>query len=465
MDPEYKVNVPALLQLYEDAGYDKQDFMTASCMSGSFMTSSKCFRSLWPFHAVVINWHSLSLPQIELDWLYKACWQHTLKPPPDVDIKITLASITRLDVSNNKLHSLPPQVFQMPSLKSLNASKNSIEELVFEEEVTTPVIDGAGYEVVLKDPSVTVLNVKPVFSRSVKPSKSAWTCSVLEEVNFHSNKLQTIHADVFKLPGLIRANFSDNCIDNLPFEMWFSPKLNELNLSRNNLSTLPMSQYGGLGGVPVPIDRTPTHENLSVASSYGSPGTSEPGTPLRAVTINTSESVNLCRQSMPNPPSSLSLSSPNHTYPDSPEAVQSPTPPYEVLPVTYLNQWTDKIRIRSSLGQDTTNSSCDTQSKLSELNLSHNAFQSIPQGLACLALHLDKLNLTHNKLVQIGPIENYPAGLKWLDLSYNGIKNEVVFECEGPSEQEMYSYGSLSVKTCYNPSIQNKQIRRFVLLA
>ena len=460
MDPEYKVNIVALLQLYEDAGYDRQDFMTASCMSGSMMTSSKCFRSLWPSHAVVINWHSLSLPQIEVDWLYKACWQHTLKPPPDVDIKITLASITRLDVSNNHLRTLPPEVFQMPSLKTLNASNNAIELLVFEDEVTTPVTD-AGYEVVLKDPSVSILtNVKPVFSRSVKPSKSAWVCSVLEEVDIHSNKLQTIPADVFKLLHLVRANFSDNCLDSLPFEMWSAPKLIELNLSRNNLSTLPMNQYGGIDGVPVPRDRTHVLD-LSVASSYGSPGNSESGTPHRGMSINTSasESLHLSRQSLPNPPSSLSLHNPGITqsYPDSPDAVQCLTPPYQVLPVTYLNQWTDKIRIHSSLGQDTKSTSSDIQSQLTELNLAHNNFSTIPQGLACVALHLDKMNLSHNKLSQIGPLENYPAGIKWLDLSHNDIMSERMSDCE----EEMYSYSSLSVKTCYNPQIQSRQFRRY----
>jgi len=74
------------------------------------------FRSLWPSCAVVINWHSLNLPLIEVDWLYKACWQHTLRPPPDVDIKITLASVTRLDLSNNHPTALPTR--GLPDAKS-----------------------------------------------------------------------------------------------------------------------------------------------------------------------------------------------------------------------------------------------------------------------------------------------------------------------------------------------------------
>ena len=465
MDTEYKINFMALLQLYEEAGYEKQDFMmssfmTSSIMGASCMTSSRAFRSLWPSCAVVINWHSLNLPIVEVDWLYKACWQHTLRPPPDVDIKITLASVTRLDLSNNHLQILPPEIFQMPSLKMLNASKNHIEEITFQDEVETPTLENSDYDSMLKESNINFLNMKPGAGRCVKPTKSAWACLMLEEICFHTNKLRTLPADIFQLPCLVRANFSNNALESLPFEMWSSPALAELNLSRNRLSVLPMSQCDAVGGIT--INRPHPQDSSSIGSSYGSSVSSDVGTPQKIMITNPSgcEPLSPPRQSIPNPPSSLSLSSTNTSCPDSPEAVYPPVTPYQILPITYLNLWSDKIRVRSSLGADSRLPSSDTQSKLVELNLSHNAFQSIPPGVACLAPNLNKLNVSHNKLIQIGPLENYPAVLKWLDLSHNSIMSDTVFECDSTGDLDSYSYGSLPVKTCYNPHFQNRQIRR-----
>jgi len=53
-----------------------------------------------------------------------------------------------------------------------------------------------------------------------------------------------------------------------------------------------------------------------------------------------------------------------------------------------------------------------------------------------LAPNLNKLNVSHNKLIQIGPIENYPASLKWLDLSNNAIRSDGAFECDSAGDLE-----------------------------
>lgn len=58
--------------------------------------------------------------------------------------------------------------------------------------------------------------------------------------------------------------------------------------------------------------------------------------------------------------------------------------------------WSSTVEIQESLvGVRETQE--ETLSNLQSLNLSHNSFMSVPNGLACLALSLNRLNLSYNR--------------------------------------------------------------------
>ena len=65
--------------------------------------------------------------------------------------------------------------------------------------------------------------------------------------------------------------------------------------------------------------------------------------------------------------------------------------------LTHHSLWSSSVQVQESLpvGEGTESG---TQSQLHSLNLSHNNFTAIPQGLACLALNLNRLYLAYNRL-------------------------------------------------------------------
>lgn len=60
--------------------------------------------------------------------------------------------------------------------------------------------------------------------------------------------------------------------------------------------------------------------------------------------------------------------------------------------------------------------------QLAALNLAHNAYEIVPPILSCFAVNLARLNMSYNRLTEMGPVSSYPACLKHLDLSHNHIK-------------------------------------------
>lgn len=82
--------------------------------------------SLKPTQACRLDWHNADLHQLSVQFLQSAC----LRLNPRVrNHKLVLTAITRLDLSDNRLQSLPSEVLQLPSLRTLNLDRNKLEEL------------------------------------------------------------------------------------------------------------------------------------------------------------------------------------------------------------------------------------------------------------------------------------------------------------------------------------------------
>lgn len=171
----------------------------------------------------MINWHNQKchLSQIRTQWIIDAALQLNpkLKQNPR-SYDIVLYSVTRLDISNNSLVSIPLAVFQLRSLKILNIAQNKIDKL------PVPV------------PSPTKRGFR---RKSVNAEDLDYSCPMLEELFLHDNRLDQIPDAIFKLPSLVTLVVSNNKLQQLPYSLWLAPKLKELNASFNLLKELPVN--------------------------------------------------------------------------------------------------------------------------------------------------------------------------------------------------------------------------------
>lgn len=199
--------------------------MTESIHSPKFSIFSNVtqltYSSLFPNTPTMINWHNqrCHLSQIRSQWLTDAALhlnQKLKQNPRSYDI--ALYAITRLDISNNSLTSLPLIVFQLNSLKYLNIAQNKIEKL-----------------------PLPTLSPQKKHHRSKKTHKDelTYSCPVLEELYLQDNRLDHIPEAIFKLPSLVTLVVSNNKLQYLPYNMWQAPKLKELNCAFNLLKELP----------------------------------------------------------------------------------------------------------------------------------------------------------------------------------------------------------------------------------
>lgn len=138
------------------------------------------------------------------------------------NLDIVLYSITRLDISNNSLVSVPLAMFQLQSLRVLNVSQNKIDKL----PVPVPSPARRGFR-----------------RKSVSCEDLEYNCPVLEELYLHDNRLDQLPDAIFKLPSLVTLVVSYNKLQQLPYSMWLAPKLKELNASFNLLKELPTQHF------------------------------------------------------------------------------------------------------------------------------------------------------------------------------------------------------------------------------
>lgn len=213
-DPEYKINKKA---------------MTENINSSQFTIFSNItnltYSTLFPNTPTMINWHNqkCNLTQIKKQWLTDAALNLNpkLKQNPR-SYDIALYAITRLDISNNNLTSIPLAVFQLYSLRYLNIAQNKIEKL--------PV------------PALVSPTKKSFRKKSITTTDELnYTCPVLEELYIQDNRLDHVPEAIFRLPALVTLVVSNNKLQHLPYNMWLAPKLKELNASFNLLKELPSS--------------------------------------------------------------------------------------------------------------------------------------------------------------------------------------------------------------------------------
>ena len=171
---------------------------------------------------ISIVWHNYALNNLEIEWIYSAP-KAVLRP----EVAVTLnnqglaATITKLDLSKNRLESLPIEIFQLPSLKHLTASHNEISLLPVGRRRT----------------SVGSTSSDDVFAEN---EPAVWYCPYLEEIDLQNNNLTALPGCLFLLPALKILNASKNDIGTLPFDIWHTPNLRTVLLSNNYIKGLPV---------------------------------------------------------------------------------------------------------------------------------------------------------------------------------------------------------------------------------
>ncbi|CAH0558750.1 unnamed protein product [Brassicogethes aeneus] len=363
-DPEYKINKKA---------------MTENVNSSQFTIFSNVtnltYSTLFPNTPTMINWHNqkCNLNQIKTQWLTDAALNLNpkLKQNPR-SYDIALYAITRLDISNNNLTSVPLTVFQLYSLKYLNMAQNKINKLPL------PVA------------SPTKKNLR---RRSKSVEDPNYACPVLEELYIQDNRLDQIPEAIFRLPALVTLVVSNNKLQELPYNMWLAPKLKELNASFNLLKDLPSELV-----LKEEFDRLSVSSSDSQLSSHSV----DPDTETNMVDFEIDSKL-------------LGLD-------EGFQAVRfkKKERDYRQMELSKHHIWSKSVEVTEQILHNDESVS-EKSSQLSALNLAHNLFTSIPVVLPCLAVNLTRLNMAFNTLRSMSHITSYPSSLKQLDLSHNQI--------------------------------------------
>ncbi|CEF64626.1 Leucine-rich repeat kinase [Strongyloides ratti] len=166
----------------------------------------------------ILNWRQANLLTFPADFIFSAV--HRISPKIK-SIRGAFASLTKVDLSENLLETIPLTLFSLPSMKCLNLSNNKISS--FE-------------------------------------SLDNFQCNVpvLENISLENNKLTSLPPQLFSItyfPSIKILNVSKNQLKYLPSNIWSSSSLKELNVSHNDLHELP--------SIVISFDRIGRSENTS----------------------------------------------------------------------------------------------------------------------------------------------------------------------------------------------------------
>lgn len=375
-DPEYKINKKALDVIP----------VTQFGTLGFAGVGSVTYSSLFPTTPVMVNWHGQKcLDHIREQWLIEASISHNLKLKMNVKSQaISLAAITRLDISNNAITELPICIFQLASLKHLNAAQNKIENL-----------------------PVTCNKTRVQSSSQTKSPKNElgdtlwqYQCISLEEIHLQDNRLESVPSALFNLPSLVTLDLSNNKLQFMPFKMWTAPKLRELNLSFNLLCDMPVrtkTVFETRHSKEFCDDHLPSTERDCSPRHIYSPThlvsdedrtglvNAERGDVVGIIEI-CHDNVKYCIAEEAEEGNMLSKC-------DNSNSICSNLVSKEL---SHNNMWSHSVEINDNILDDDENNK-DSQSQLTNLNLAHNSFERIPTGLSCLAINLARLNLSYNR--------------------------------------------------------------------
>ncbi|GBP27198.1 hypothetical protein EVAR_15971_1 [Eumeta japonica] len=239
-DPDYKIN---------------KNGVAETVFSGRDGDSTLTYNALSPSTPVMVSWRELhcQIAKIRMKWIREAA----LRINPKLGkAAVALHAVTRIDISNNELRLLPPELFALVSLRYLNAAQNKLERLPLPSDP-------------LEEEEDLAQRTKRRPKRSFKFRPEVYSAPVLEELYLQDNRLEELPAGIFFLPSLVTLDVSNNKLRALPSAIWSAPKLRDLNVALNHLKELPLREQ-------VQADGTVQSPTCSSAEPSPQIGTSSP---------------------------------------------------------------------------------------------------------------------------------------------------------------------------------------------
>ena len=164
----------------------------------------------------------------------KKAWSHTLLVRLSLSPSRQQAGVPNLhelDLRSNALTTLPDELAELRTLKSVKLNYNKLE--------TIP-------EVLTKLPRLTNLELGGNALTAVDETVSR--LPAIKELDLSGNQISTVHASIAGQETLTYLNFENNMLVSLPPELGTMIYLQRLDLSNNQLTELPAT-FGGLKGL------------------------------------------------------------------------------------------------------------------------------------------------------------------------------------------------------------------------
>ena len=402
-------------------------------------------------NAIAISWRGLRLVKIDPEWLSSEylneskngsedcpCLIDTLEDAVSPAVTLyfeqscqqhlemnQLTPITWLNLRSNRLLQVPVEVFRIDNLLFLDVSDNLLTELPggcqLDGELqrwTCKSLSSLNVsrnrlvavpQCLLSLTELTNLNLAKnqltCLEESSKENMASDVWHKLKTLNVSENHLRMLPSLVFRCPLLEELNVSKNEINNIPASLWTAPFLRSLNLSDNLLSTLLDKSLA----LEKELRKTLSSTSSSTKSRFNGVDSNDWTTDAYTEKVLTSSSwVEVTKQSV-NPLSGRLHG--NNEF----EIVSKGT---TLMPGEEKPELTSYWPISEDASEEKLT---ENESGLRSLNLSRNKFDRPPIGLACLAPNLIELDLSHNKLYQLGSLCQYPAQLRTLNLSNNQL--------------------------------------------
>jgi Leucine-rich repeat (LRR) protein len=301
--------------------------------------------------------------------------------------------ISEIDLSNNKLENIPPELFQVSSLVTLNLSKNKLTALPSNLDFQKPL----------------------------------YTCSKLIKLDLSSNYLQTLPEDLFFIMGnnIEELNAQNNRIDSLPPALWICTRLHTLLLGQNRLSKL---HY--YSDVKYFYSQSYSHDLInSLQVDKGSIKISESTSEEDFMHImNYATRLGIFHQTVASLMPSLT-----ERQEDIMAATGSLSFVQHAIDIHWLRAKLDQTKpldyFDIILPQD-------EDLVLSHLDLSQNQFTEFPWDLPCIAPNLEKLDLRGNMISEIHLVCDMPVNIASIILGDNKLTRVVrklpVYPCGNP---------------------------------
>ncbi|KAI6646758.1 Leucine-rich repeat serine/threonine-protein kinase 1-like [Oopsacas minuta] len=371
-------------------------------------------------HLLDIVWQHRELTKLHPDWI-QTVLRENLKP--------AISSVLiKLDVSRNKLTSLPFQIFQLSNLIEIDVSNNQLTLL----------------------PSSPPPLHNSMCQEGTDLDEVSWSCTRLRKLNASHNLLTELPGHIFSLPSLEELRATHNNISMVSVSMWCSPGLSHIYLDNNKISQLP----------------NPTPLNLSEESNLDNSVRGD-----KVLLSPSSKTTPVHTLQHTNSLTTSGLTSFSDSY-------NSYLPPVHIENTRFRPNTTDrwmstlaapikgqlfgtldkKINMRreqsrKSTLEDPDSSELDIPQKsrgakescLTTLSLNYNYLICLPPALACYAPTLKKLYIAHNQLKQLGVVHDFPPNLEILDASSNQLT-----ECISTS----LTSSAYKDQACYSPHSQ-----------